>query len=104
MSTFEFGCILGHFLLWVCRELRWIVPKHNEQHNFTVGPDDDAVSSMLQRFCPPGAAEQMNGRMCEIVFDFAKQNLDSSLDVEGVVRFFHSVGNQFKQGSQTVDL
>lgn len=42
------------------------------------------VAEVLRRKTPPGAAESMNGRMCELIFMFAKQMLDKRLlDVPG---------------------
>jgi len=69
------------------RELARILRITAEIHCFSIEPNDEVVASLLQRHTPPGAAEQMNGRMCEIIFDFAKQTLDEQLDPEGDVSF-----------------
>eukprot|EP00746_Dinoflagellata_sp_MGD_P036114 gnl/MRDRNA2_/MRDRNA2_18661_c0_seq1.p1 gnl/MRDRNA2_/MRDRNA2_18661_c0~~gnl/MRDRNA2_/MRDRNA2_18661_c0_seq1.p1 ORF type:complete len:947 (+),score=170.18 gnl/MRDRNA2_/MRDRNA2_18661_c0_seq1:404-2842(+) len=69
------------------RELAQILRLTGSRSCFAIEPDDEAVAGLIARHTPPGAAEQMNGRMCEIIFEFAKQALDAQLDPEGDVSF-----------------
>lgn len=47
---------------------------------FAEGVKLPQVADVLRRVTPPGAAEAMNGRLCELVFEGAKQVLDARID------------------------